>query len=219
MKLKSFGCSFIFGSDLKDNVDKYTCSQFTWPALLANDIGAEYQCHAVAGSGNLQILEHILNQITPNSDDLFVIGWTWIDRFDYYDPYYINDQHTHNPWTTVLPNGQGHVTETYYKRLHSEYKDKLTSLVYVKTAIDALKQNNIRYVMTYMDRLLFDQHWHMTPGVAQLQSYAEPHMTLFDNRTFLEWSSHHDYAESALWHPLEDAHMAAFELIKSYNLV
>ena len=64
MKLKSFGCSFIFGSELHD--DGYggphaTPSQHTWPALLAKDLGYDYQCYARPGSGNLRILNEVLN--------------------------------------------------------------------------------------------------------------------------------------------------------------
>ena len=210
MKLKSFGCSFIFGADLSDDV-KGTHSQLTWPALLSKNLNCEYECHARSGSGNLQILESILNQIDNSTvDDLFVIGWTWIDRFDYYSS--DTKPYTH-PWTTILPSEQSMIAKTYYKNLHSEYKDKFTSLTYINTAIDQLKQNNLRYVMTYIDRLLFDQRWHTTPAVRQLQRQVEPEMTLFNGQTFLEWSRANNYTESKLWHPLDDAHRDAVKLL------
>ena len=66
MKLKSFGCSFIWGSDLPDdgrNLPRATASRLTWPALLAQDLEYEYECHARPGAGNLQITERLLNQI------------------------------------------------------------------------------------------------------------------------------------------------------------
>jgi hypothetical protein len=89
MKIKSFGCSFIFGTDLADETrgEPYAqSSQLTWPALLAQDLGLEYECHARPGSGNLRILEKILS-ISIQTPATFVIGWTWIDRFDYYLDY------------------------------------------------------------------------------------------------------------------------------------
>ena len=89
MKLKSFGCSFIFGSELADDGRDRpyaTPSQLTWPSHLAQHLGRDYSCYARPGAGNLQILENILNQsAVSDCNDLFVIGWTWIDRFDYYD--------------------------------------------------------------------------------------------------------------------------------------
>ena len=62
MKLKSFGCSFIFGSELAyDGRDSpyATPSQLTWPAHLAQHLNYNYQCYARPGAGNLQILEQI----------------------------------------------------------------------------------------------------------------------------------------------------------------
>ena len=86
MKLKSFGCSFVFGTDLHDDgrdLPKITPSKHTWPALLAQHLGQAYECYARPGSGNLQIWENIANQITTQESALYVISWTWINRFDY----------------------------------------------------------------------------------------------------------------------------------------
>ena len=142
MKLKSFGCSFIYGTDLAS-------TDLTWPGLLAQHINYEYQCHARPGSGNLQILEKILNQTTTNDSAFYVVGWTWIDRFDYAEP--ANDQ-----WKTIMPVDTDKIASNYYRDLHSQYRDKLTTLIYIKTAIDCLKQKNYPFVMTYMDELIFE---------------------------------------------------------------
>jgi hypothetical protein len=226
MNLKSFGCSFIFGSELADNraaeirgEKRALASQLTWPAHLAQHLGRSYSCYARPGSGNLQILERTLNQsVVSDSSDLFVIGWTWIDRFDYYDANYDPTEKT-TPWSTIMPIDETDLAKVYYRDLHSEYCDKFTGLSYIKLAIDTLAQKNIPFIMTYMDDLLFDQRWHVTPSVTDLQNYIKPYMTTFDNQTFLEWSRSNGYPETAAWHPLEPAHRAAFELIKSYNLV
>ena len=65
MKLKSFGCSFIYGTDLADDGRGFiaaTPSRLTWPALLAQNLDYSYECYARPGCGNLRILEKILNQ-------------------------------------------------------------------------------------------------------------------------------------------------------------
>jgi hypothetical protein len=67
--------------------------------------------------------------------------------------------------------------------------------------------------MTYMDELLFDQTWHTTPAVLDLQEYVKPYMTQFEGQTFLNWSRSKGYPESARWHPLEAAHSAAADVI------
>lgn len=217
MTLKSFGCSFIFGSDLSDNPDlaiqlnpvgQY--SQLTWPALLAKALGTDYECHARPGSGNLQIAERVLNECNSSSADLFVISWTYVDRFDY-----VGSADPWQPWATLIPGDADAVAKTYYQHLHSEYRDKLSTLIYVKTVIDTLKQKNINFVMTYMDDLMFDRRWHTTPAIIALQDYVRPYTSTFDGQTFLAWSRSHRYPESPGWHPLEQAHQAGFELIKS----
>lgn len=217
MTLTSFGCSFVFGNDLADceivrvkhqsPSRTYSCS--TWPALVAARLGYTYDCQARPGSGNLQIAERVLNHGATNPADLVTISWTWIDRFDYmYDA-----QHTWNPWATLRPTQDSESAKTYYKDLHSEYQDKLTTLIYVKTVIDFLLEKKQKFIMTYMDDLMFDQTWHMSPAVQMLQRSVKPYMTLFDNQTFLNWSRANGYKESKTWHPLEDAHLAAADVV------
>jgi len=219
MKLKSFGCSFIFGSELADDgrdSPYATPSQLTWPAHLAQHLNYNYQCYARPGAGNLQILEQILNQAAVNDNNLFVIGWTWIDRFDYYP---VNPATpSRSPWRTIMPVDTDPLANTYYRELHSEYRDKFTCLSYIKLAIDTLNQKNIPFIMTYMDDLLFDQRWHTTPAIIELQNYIKPHITSFDGLSFLEWSRSKGYPETDRCHPLEAAHSAAGDyMIKVFD--
>ena len=207
MKIKSFGCSFIFGSDLKDC--DYTPpwakgSPSTWPSLLAQKLDAGYECHARPGSGNFQITERILNQLQTSKNDVFIVCWSWIDRFDHF-----KDAKAWQSWNTLLPGARDQLSQTYYKYLHTEYSDKLNTLIKIKLVIDILTQHNVRFLMTYIDRLMFDQQFNTSPAVTYLQSCILPYMTLFEGQTFLEWSKQKGFAESATWHPLEEAHSAA----------
>jgi hypothetical protein len=223
MKLKSFGCSFIFGTDLTENDRNLTVttpSNNTWPALLARHLNYSYKCLARPGAGNLQILEQVLNQVDAStSHDLFVIGWTWIDRFDYYNSDYNTQQkQSQSPWTTIMPIDKDSLAVTYYKHLHSEYRDKLVTLTNIKLAIDTLNQKSIPFVMTYMDQLIYDQQWHVTPAVKILQEHTLPYMTQFGGLSFLEWSRRHKFTISDTWHPLEQAHSAAADyMIKIFD--
>jgi len=227
MTLKSFGCSFIFGTDLADAGygEPYAkSSQLTWPALLAQDLACKYQCFARPGSGNLRILEKILTQASSStSEDLFVISWSWIDRFDYTVDLtgrnHIYDLAGNNVWRTVMPVNNDTCAQMYYRDLHSEFRDKLTTLINVKTAIDTLQQKNIPFIMTYMDELVFDTRWHTTAAVIDLQNYIRPYMTKFENKTFLDFSKEKGFPISETLHPLEAAHRAGFELIRSYDLL
>lgn len=211
MKLKSFGCSFIFGSDLADcnpnpPVPQHSCQ--TWPALLAQYLNFEYHCYARPGAGNLQIAERILNQLTVDEPAFYVVSWTWIDRFDYY-----TQQDNWQPWSTCKPGDETTVSKLYYKNLHSEYHDKLSNLIYIKTIIDLFDQKNISFLMTYTDELLFDQRWNCSPAVIDLQNHVKSRMMLFDNQTFLDWSRNQKFVESKNWHPLEKAHQSAADYV------
>jgi hypothetical protein len=211
MKLKSFGCSFIFGSDLGDEKVELGfagCSQKTWPALVAQSLDRKYVCFARPGAGNLQILEQVINESTiENKNTLFVIAWTWIDRYDYYHPDY--DGNCWDHLKTLVPTDTCSTAKNYYKDLHSEYRDKLTNLLYVKLAIETLHKQSIPFVMTFMDDLMFETRWNITPAVKSLQDQTRPYMTQFESKTFMQWSRYHGFPESTNWHPLEQAHRAA----------
>ena len=219
MILKSFGCSFIYGSDLADdgrNQTHATPSKLTWPALLAQSLNYDYACYARPGSGNLQILERILTQAACNEPALSVIGWTWIDRFDYVaDSNKSTGARLGNQWWhTIMPNSNNNLAITYYRDLHSQYRDKLVALTSIKLAIDTLKQKGHSFIMTYMDESIFQTDCHSNPAITDLQDYVRPYMTRFEGQTFLEFSKQKGFPISETLHPLEPAHQAAFELIK-----
>lgn len=229
MKIKSFGCSFIYGTDLKDVDDHkgepYSLpSRYTWPSLLAQSANYAYECHARPGSGNLRILEKVLAHSMEDPNCVFVIGWSWIDRFDYTTdvttkPPHIYDVAGTSVWRTVMPVDTDHRATVYYRELHSQYRDTLTNLIYIKTAIDTLHQKNIKFIMTYIDELLFEVSSASTPAVSELQNFIQPYMTKFEGKTFLDFSRQRGFVISPTMHPLEPAHQAAFETIKSYNLL
>lgn len=200
MKLKSFGCSFIYGSELADcNLQSPTPSRLTWPALLAEHRGYEYYCAARGGSGNL----HILNSILAHIDDdpaLFVINWTWIDRFDYIG--------SDELWHAALPGYQDKITDFYYRNMHSQYTDKLKTLTYINTAITALLARH-QFIMTYMDNLIFETEFHYNSAIKYLQNSVRPHLRTFDGDNLLDFARRQGHAVSDLWHPLESAHQAA----------
>jgi hypothetical protein len=196
MKLTSHGCSFVYGSELSS-----PCR--SWPALIANQLGYDYDCYAVPGSGNLQIMESVM--LNAGQSSLCVVNWTWLDRFDF-----VNTQD--ESWQTLRPALDHDHAEFYYRHLHSQYRDILTNLVYILTTISFLTHKRIPFVMTYMDNLLFDwvqPEWHPTQAVWYLQQQVRPHLDNFDGQNFLDWSRSHGFEVSAAWHPLDRAHAAA----------
>lgn len=217
MDIISFGCSFIYGSDLADDGKGLfnqlpdgtwhpQFSQHTWPALVAKKLDFKYNSFALPGIGNLQIAEQVLNQLAQDHNRQYIISWTWIDRFDYIDL-------ENNNWKTIMPAMDNSQAHNYYRELHSQYRDKLTTLMNIKLVIDTLLQKNQPFIMTAMDELIFETKWHTSPAILELQKYIKPYITMFNGETFLNWSRKNGYPESAHWHPLEQAHQAAAEYI------
>lgn len=228
MIVRSYGCSFIFGTDLADDGRDgpyATPSQYTWPALIAKRLEKPYVCRAKGGAGNLQILDCILRDAACNEQSLFLIGWSYADRFDYGD---LDTSSTTKDYTTICPITNTPEAASYYRNLHSEFRDKFTTLINIKVAIDILKEKRCPFIMTCMDsKLIFDTNWHVPLSIIELQNQVRPYITDFDGKNFLQWSKDKKFIISKTEHPLEDAHWAAHEYIwpfihtklNDYNLV
>ena len=215
MKVKSFGCSFIFGNDLHDDGRDgswATPSQHTWPALIAKKLGFDYGCHAKGGVGNMYILSRLLYHVgeVKNPGPLFLIGWSWCDRFDYLRSDLLDSQ---DPWVSIRPTSTTNESQIYYKNFHSEPRDKLSSLICMDTAINVLTSRNIPFIMTCIDELIFDRQWHNTFDISMMQDRVQPHITQFEGKNFLDWSREKGFPISETLHPLESAHAAAADYL------
>lgn len=213
--IKSFGCSFFYGSELSDCPGNsiFDPSQLTWPALVAKHKQIEYQCYARPGKGNLFIANRIMEQ--PPSDDIFLINWTWIDRFDYVNA-------ANELWEVLRPGESGDLEKFYFRHLHSEYRDVLTNLGYIKLALDYLLDNKIKFVMTYMDYLLFTPMtlpMHQPSPVNYLQKQIKPYVTDFSGKNFLDWAKDNNYHISSKLHPLEEAHLGASQYMIENQII
>ena len=205
----SFGCSFTFGSELADIRHRRDLefSRLTWPALIAQRLDWDYNCRAYPGRGNLYIAHAVLDELdAADRETLFVINWTWIDRFDYFAA-------EDDSWRSILPNDGNKAAGYYHRWLHSQRRDKLTSLINAVLVLKTLRERDIPAVMTCMDHLMLDTHWHQDSAMRHLQAQLTPHIRDFQGRDFLSWSRANRYAITDLWHPLEQAHQAAAELM------
>jgi len=148
-------------------------------------------------------MERVLSHADQHS--INVISWTWIDRFDYCPA--MSEQ-----WQTLRPVLDHAHAEHYFRHLHGQYRDMLTSLSHISTAVDHLERRGMPYLMTAMDLLIFDPvspQWHQPHAVAAMQDHLRPKISLFEGSTFLQWARQQGFAVSTTWHPLQDAHTAA----------
>jgi hypothetical protein len=220
MKLKSFGCSFVYGSDLADcphgvNEHNPPPSKLCFPALLARNCNLQYECHARPAAGNLQILETLLSNIDPDRDDIYLINWTWIDRFSYVSDSARSGNHPWNPlgWCSVMPSDTDQISKVYYQHLQSQFRDKLETLLLIKSGIDCLQQNGQRFLMTYSDDLIYETQWHTSPAIVSLQNYIRSHLHDFEGKSFFAWAKHKHFSVSHKGHPLEACHESASVLL------
>ena len=211
MKIKSFGCSFIYGSDLGDFPDcpGQEFSLSTWPALIASRLDLEYECYALPGQGNFKILSDIIAQASLDDPSVMIINWTWIDRFDY-----VNNQ---EQWDTLRPSNTREEEKFYYRNLHSQYHDMLSSAYHVNSAIDFLTESCYPFVMTYMDYNLLstvDPNWHDPRCLEVIQQKISKHLTNFNGDNLIDWSKKQGFPISSTLHPLNDAHSAAADFMQ-----
>jgi hypothetical protein len=204
--IKSFGCSFIYGSDLPGESYEYifSPSMFSWPSIIAQNLGMDHECCASPGAGNFKIFCDILSNSYPNEDSIFLINWTWIDRFDYVNQI--------EKWDTLRPAESTGIEKFYYKNLHSHLTDLISSASHIVSAAEHLKSLNCPYIMTYMDYNLLhhiNPNWHDPRYLEVLQQKLSEILVNFDGENFLDWSRRQGYPVSDTWHPLEQAHQAA----------
>lgn len=221
-RLKSFGCSFIFGTDLHDDNRAGVMalpSNFTYPAHIARHRDLFYSCHARPGAGNFEILNRLIEQLaigkTDKDHSIYVINWTWIDRFSYIDHDRATGRHPYNPWgwASIMPVDQGPTATSYYKHLHSQMRDQLSTLISIKCAIDQLLAAQRPFIMTWTDPLIWEKPTQCPHSMEFLQEQIKPYLSDFDGSNFLDWTRTKGFAISDSLHPLEQAHEAAAEMI------
>jgi hypothetical protein len=217
-KIVSFGDSFVFGSELANNVN----GDQGWIGLAANQLGVDYQTLSVPGCGNENISRQVLEYFSSNSTEnvLAVINWTWGARWDFYVPRI-------EQWTTLglscVPSklaplvGLDEATRVleFYNKYpgHSTLWDKWRTLQTIYGTQQYLKSLGVTVIQTYMDYEMWDQTWHAPDYIRTLQDLTRGDLENFEGQSFLDWSRKHGFTvtDPGL-HPLEQAHKAACEL-------
>lgn len=223
-RLISFGDSFTWGTDLSDyNPNMPRPSKFTWPALFAERLGFEHTCLARPGASNHEIARLFFNYSdSMNEQDLVIINWTWLDRWEYFDPnlpkhqhgpmhrefFWLEDQHQ---WIQVRPGDDRE--KHYWANYHSELNDKWKSLQLIHSVKSWLDKRRIPYLMTCVDTLIKDKEFHTPNYIVALQQEVLDSILWFDDQGFVDWSRARGYPVSAGWHPMDLAHSRAAELI------
>ena len=212
------GDSFTRGDELADcppQTEIDNCSStLTWPALLAKSLDATYQSYSLGGAGNQWISWQVATRI--KQDTLYIVNWSWFERFDYVDI-------ETDLWTTTHPQHEDKLDHYFYRNLDSDIWNLHRNLQQMHSTISLLKQNNIDFIMTCLDTqysLTYNDmrppefgNTNWKPAVSNLQEQVLPHIVDFEGMSFLEWSKHNSFELGPNGHPLEKAHSEAANYI------
>ena len=156
----SFGDSFIYGSEIKNNID----GSRAWPGLIAQKLDCDYTTLAVEGCTNEAIARQIFTYFSSHNakDTLAVINWTWCMRWDFY-LFGVKDWAGIGP--TCVPDklkkqlDRAQATELikFYNThvANSHEWNQFRSLQAIVAAQSFLRTHGICNIQTYMDRELF----------------------------------------------------------------
>jgi hypothetical protein len=217
-KIISFGDSFVFGSELENNLD----GSRSWVGQIASNLGVDYETVAVPGCGNDHIARQIYSYFANNSvaDTLAVINWTWANRWDFYIV-------EHETWITLGPTcvpeklkdlvdraDAQDMIDFYKRRANSSLTwNKTRNLQTIYAAQQYMNSKSVCSIQTYMDPELFDTKHHAPNYIQELQKLVMPTLETFEGQTFLDWSHTHKFSVTNPGrHPLEEAHATACEL-------
>jgi len=224
-KVIAVGDSFTRGDELSDCQDQIHgvinqpiySSKHTWPALIAKQLSAEYDCIAVGGRGNAWINWSANQTLSESKNCLVILNWTYFGRFDYLD---FDDQ-----WTTITPNYFGSKEKEYYQRFDNDLWNLNRNLQLMYSTFSMLENNGIDFISTCHDiafKQTVDTLRKSTPtrkwgkwrkALQPLIDYVVPRIIEFERLTFSEWSSKHGYPIGPDGHPLEKAHLEAANYI------
>jgi hypothetical protein len=220
----AFGDSFTRGDELTDcpemSTKDFTYSQSTWPALVAKSLNCDYECYATGGRGNQWISWQVSGQI--KQDTLYIVNWSWFERFDYVDI-------ETDDWRATHPRHADKLDHYFYRNLDSDIWNLHRNLQQMHSTISLLKQNNIDFIITCLDpHYSLTYHDMRSPGskaldiwtnaISSLQKQILPNIVDFEGMSFLEWSKHKNFELGPNGHPLEQAHLeAANYILDKYN--
>jgi len=223
------GDSFVWGTELADCT--YTVySQSTFPALLSNSQGLNYQCVARPGNANDAITRMVIDKCENIIDDMaVVVAWSFVTRYEFKFTYSIDSPIS--PWCSInLHRNKFQIdrfSEEFFKHVgtNPDYQkyNTLRSIILLQTY---LEKKNIPYLFLptdshfYVDhgegvdsivKTLFDlinwDNWYFFPSATESWNTTSP-------RGFYQWAVESKYSIGSDQHPLEKAHQDAAQLIQ-----
>jgi hypothetical protein len=223
-KLLASGCSFIFGDELEDQQGNNP-SNSTFTALLAQDLGLEYRCVAVSGSGSDSHVRQVIENVDQDTG-LVVVGWSYAGRFDFNFNKLGWQEIRH---VSTRPNWIKDIIEPFHRQFYGNLTLQYQWYHYAKDIVflqQWLTAKDIPYLFCGMDP---DFNNRSVEDVAFQNLYEEINWdnwffwkTGKENLGFRQWCFDMQAKDPRFnigmlaHHPLEHAHKTSFDLIKEH---
>jgi hypothetical protein len=199
------GCSFTLGSELADDNDSKSPSNYTWAALLAKKFNMNYHCVAKPGISNQTIARTLFDTIVEKQHQELAVAvmWSFTNRYEIF---------SNNDWLTVSSqtrNIEPKVNTWYEICGDSEVYEIYTSLTSYLMIQELLERKNIPYMFTSADVCIFNRYFykHPTTSIRSLQTEINWDKWVWIGKNkegFFTWGSR--YPAGPYLHPLEEAH-------------
>lgn len=234
MKLIAGGDSFVWGSELRDHKHGGPGghSPSTYPALLAQQNGLDYECVAMPGSGNDSIARRVIEACYDQDDVMVLVSWTWSARYEFWI-----DKKSH--WETVssaqyerkafapFAELSKDFIQTYFNDVgFSDYWQTYTSLREITRLQDHLTARSIPYMFTICDNwfekadclrkpdpVISSLHYHLDKRRWFFFPEGSKYPKTTTPRGFYQWAVEERYEQGLQLHPLEEAHVSAAKLM------
>lgn len=207
-KIIAVGDSFLYGNELPDCTPEKP-SNLTWPALIAQEMGLQYQSLSKPGHSVQFVLRELIESVTKENNVFYIILWPSANRYEYLNK-------DNNNWTQLTPNNilngtdmSPDIHKLYYSHVNSLLGDKWQNLLCIYTALQVLKNSKNLFSMSVISDFIYNTEWHNPPYVKFLQDETKPYITQFDGLNFVDWANKCNFPIGIRMHPLTEAHAAA----------
>lgn len=148
----TFGCSYTQGVALPDCPNS-TCppSSFSWPSVVAENLGRECINNGVGGSGNLEILWNIL-KFDYQDDDIVIPMWSHFEREHVFTPDGHMRLHFHES-----ADEQSKEFAEHWLTVHSEHDHMTRNWMYLHYADCFFRSKNLKYYHLFHANFEFER--------------------------------------------------------------
>jgi hypothetical protein len=228
MNLLSAGCSLIYGAELSDSLSPVGSdppSQKTWVSLYANSRNLNHSTVATCGISNQGIVRKVIEAVENNKINLIVVQWTYLNRFEVrwnddtyqtFSYWHSKDFSTDNKLMLEYKNKNLNKCDLATLWFRNIYSKNTAYYYYIKSKVELENYLSFKKIPhVFLDSENTDIPLTDDIAISSLQAVSNNFNNLnFNGMGFYNWATLNRYPVGSESHPLDQAHSAAFDLIK-----